>query len=258
MTVLVHDCHKPAGGWSESEVLERHGLVFVRSGAFRRRLGGRAAVVGPSMAYFEGAGTEMQISHPSDEGDATTVFFFTGDAVVRLAGDVELPDTPILTSGPTDLAHRRLVCDLRRGLDPLESEERVSGLVGTLMASAAPGRLTTCRSTTATAHRRIVDTAREAIISDPAGSDLRALASLLGHSPFHVSRVFHQQAGVTLTGFRNRIRAALAIERLEQGEADLAGLAVDLGFADQAHMTRVIRAEVGSPPGHVRRLLTPA
>jgi AraC-like DNA-binding protein len=46
------------------------------------------------------------------------------------------------------------------------------------------------------------------------------------------------------------------MERLAAGERDLAGLAADLGFADQAHLTRALRAETGTTPGALRTLLT--
>jgi AraC-like DNA-binding protein len=36
---------------------------------------------------------------------------------------------------------------------------------------------------------------------------------------------------------------------------DLADLAVRVGFADQAHMTRAVRAETGATPAALRRAL---
>ncbi|PWU61582.1 hypothetical protein DLE60_04880 [Micromonospora globispora] len=35
-----------------------------------------------------------------------------------------------------------------------------------------------------------------------------------------------------------------------------AELAAELGFADQAHLTRTVRAQLGHTPGEVRRLLS--
>jgi AraC-like DNA-binding protein len=46
-----------------------------------------------------------------------------------------------------------------------------------------------------------------------------------------------------------------ALDRLEAGEARLAILAADLGFADQAHLCRVMRDHLGHPPTALRRLL---
>ncbi|MEV0238108.1 AraC family transcriptional regulator [Nonomuraea sp. NPDC050786] len=102
----------------------------------------------------------------------------------------------------------------------------------------------------------IADAAREAIAADhPAAGGLLSLADLLAVSPYQLSRAFTRELGVSLTHYRNRVRVGRALDRLEEGEPSLAGLAADLGFADQAHLTRTIRRHVGHTPTAVRRLL---
>jgi AraC-like DNA-binding protein len=104
----------------------------------------------------------------------------------------------------------------------------------------------------------IADAAREAIAADhPAAGGLMSLAGLLAVSPYQLSRAFTRELGVSLTHYRNRVRVGRALDRLEGGEPSLAGLAADLGFADQAHLTRTIRRHVGHTPAALRRLLTP-
>jgi AraC-like DNA-binding protein len=49
------------------------------------------------------------------------------------------------------------------------------------------------------------------------------------------------------------VRAAL--DQLEAGQQNLADLAAELGFADHAHLTRTLRAELGSTPTQIRDLL---
>ena len=71
-----------------------------------------------------------------------------------------------------------------------------------------------------------------------------------------MSRAFTAELGVSLTRYRNRVRVARALDRLEAGETRLAMLAADLGFADQAHLCRTVRAHVGHTPTALRRLLT--
>jgi len=75
-------------------------------------------------------------------------------------------------------------------------------------------------------------------------------------SAYHLSRTFRRVTGLTLSHYRIRLRLRRAMERLAAGERDLAGLAADLGFADQAHLTRALRAETGTTPGALRTLLT--
>ncbi|GAB2972578.1 helix-turn-helix domain-containing protein [Amycolatopsis acidiphila] len=105
----------------------------------------------------------------------------------------------------------------------------------------------------------LVAQARAAIQADhPASSGLFPLAELLAVSPYRLSRAFSRELGISLTRYRNRVRVSRALDRLEDGEPDLAGLAADLGFADQAHLTRTVRTHCGHTPAALRRLLTGA
>lgn len=46
------------------------------------------------------------------------------------------------------------------------------------------------------------------------------------------------------------------MDRLEAGEPSLAALAADLGFSDQAHLTRTVREQLGHTPTALRELLS--
>jgi AraC-like DNA-binding protein len=110
------------------------------------------------------------------------------------------------------------------------------------------------RPATARARRALADGVREALAEDPRRS-LPDLARLLAVSPHHLSRVFRAAAGHTISRHRIALRARSALERLADGERDLARLSADLGFADQGHMCRVLRRETGSTPSALRAAL---
>ena len=74
-------------------------------------------------------------------------------------------------------------------------------------------------------------------------------------SPHHLSRVFRALTGVTVSRHRMRLRVRAVLERLGGGERDLARLAADAGFADQARLCRVVRAETGTTPSALREAL---
>jgi AraC-like DNA-binding protein len=63
-----------------------------------------------------------------------------------------------------------------------------------------------------------------------------------------VSRGFLQVYGVSPSTFRAQVRGRLAWRRIVEANRALADLAYELGFADQAHMTRTVRAITGQPP----------
>ena len=77
-------------------------------------------------------------------------------------------------------------------------------------------------------------------------------AASMGLSAEHVSRGFARVFGVTPQRYRLEARARAALADLA-GAASLAAVAAQHGFADQAHMTRSVRAVTGLPPGAWRR-----
>ena len=81
--------------------------------------------------------------------------------------------------------------------------------------------------------------------------DLQAVALILGYA--FVAEQEH--AGRALTRYRNRVRVARAMDRLEAGQPHLGQLAADLGFADQAHLTRTVKEHLGHTATVVRELL---
>jgi AraC-like DNA-binding protein len=68
-----------------------------------------------------------------------------------------------------------------------------------------------------------------------------------------VSRGFSRCWGVSPQGFAGELRARQAWVRSVCGNDRLADVAADLGFADQPHMTRAVRALTGVPPAAWRR-----
>lgn len=253
--VVDHDCRKPMGTRGSYEYGRDYGVVFVRRGGYWREVNGQGAYLGPTDAFFERPFVEQRIEHHRAGGDRCTSLWLSETAAYALAGDGLVPDAPITTSPLIDLQHRQLVVALRRGIDPFEFDERLARLVGAVAECAAPGRFTARRSTTKGNHDRLVQHAREAIVADPAGVDFGTLARSLGYTRFHTSRVFAQASGMTLSQFRNRVRVAMAMEHLLEGDDRLAILAADLGFVDQSHLSRVVRANTGERLGTLRHQL---
>jgi AraC-like DNA-binding protein len=255
--VVNHDCRKPAGARGSYEYGVDYGLVLIRRGGYWREVNGRGAYLGPTDAFFERPFVEQRIAHHRPNGDRCTSLWLSERAVYALAGDAFVPDEPITTTPAIDLRHRELVVALGRGIDSFEVDERLAQLVGALAERAVPGRFTARRSTTRANHRRIVQRAREAIVADPAGADFGDLARTLGHTRFHVSRVFSQVTGMTLSQFRNRVRVAIAFDRLADGYENFARLSADLGFVDQSHLSRVVRTYTGERLSELRQRLGP-
>ena len=82
---------------------------------------------------------------------------------------------------------------------------------------------------------------------------VRDLADLLGTTTRTLSRVVRQHTGLTPKWLIECRRLQAAATRLfADPGADLAALAAELGYADQAHFTRRYRAVVGETPARTR------
>jgi AraC-like DNA-binding protein len=104
--------------------------------------------------------------------------------------------------------------------------------------------------------RTIVDSALEYLGWHFAeDADLPTVAAAVGSSPHHLSRLFHRGVGSTLSRHRTELRLRAAIERIENGAADLSAVASDVGFFDHAHLTRTFRKALGTTPTQIRSAL---
>jgi AraC-like DNA-binding protein len=249
-SVSVVRCADDHTGWSPAEVSAGHRMVLVRRGRFRRKVRGVVADADPTSAYLAGPGDEERFAHPAG-GDVCTSVEFGARLWRRLAGDRPGPST-VYVDGALELAHRRVVAS---AADPdYALAEQLLALVRAAITQAA--QAPTPASPARGDDRALVERAREAIVADdPAAAGLFPLAEALGVSPYRLSRAFPRELGVSLTRYRNRVRVGRALERLEAGERELGVLAADLGFADQAHLTRTVHEHTGAPPGAIRRLL---
>lgn len=89
----------------------------------------------------------------------------------------------------------------------------------------------------------------------PEAASLQDIAHAVSRSAFHLARSFRKQTGLSLHQYRQHLRLAAALERLVDGDRDLAGIAHDLGYCSQSHLGAVFRQEVGVTLGEARRML---
>ena len=82
-----------------------------------------------------------------------------------------------------------------------------------------------------------------------------AVADELGVSERHLRRRFHESVGYGPKTLHRVLRFRSFLGRLDaaDGDADLAGLAADCGFADQAHLTRECSRLAGMSPAAIAR-----
>jgi len=272
-TVRVGDFHcRPTDkGCGGEEFGRSDEFVFVRRGSFVKHTGRRAVFAQPNHVLFFSKGECYRVSHPVGGGDDCTPFRVRFDALRPILAEnhqlvhdderggfraAQAPCDPRLY-----LRHLRLLAAIRSGqLTDLAVEEQVLHLAGDLfedIAAHTTGARRQRRTDTRQVHRDVAQQVMHGVAQHPgAAMSIERLARQAHVSPFHLCRLFREQTGFSIHAYRTQLRLRISLQRLAEGERDLAGLALDLGFADQSHFCNSFRGTFGVTPGSFRRSLS--
>jgi AraC-like DNA-binding protein len=125
-----------------------------------------------------------------------------------------------------------------RDLD--EDDAQMMGLAESLLCSVLPERDPVAEQVAALVSR---------ITDDPGLRRVDELSAASGMTARTLQRLFADYVGVSPKWVMRRARLHEAAERADSGEpVDWACLASDLGYADQAHLTRDFTVTIGVPP----------
>ncbi len=224
--------------------------MLVQTGLFRVRGHGRKRLAETTTAYLQNPDRDLQFAHPRG-GDVCTLvtvsaeFWQTNFASAAAAGAHAVP-----VDARVETAHLMLLRATTTGDPHYAVTEPLLDLIGGAVPAAERIQISVGAST------RLVQTAREAVLADdPHAADPGRSRPPFGRLAISPQPGFTAHTGTGLTRYRNRIRISRALHRLHEGEDDLARLAIELGFADQAHLNRTITTHVGQPPAALRRTL---
>jgi AraC-like DNA-binding protein len=101
-----------------------------------------------------------------------------------------------------------------------------------------------------------VERAARVLRDDTQPQTIEQLAAQVGLSPAHLSRLFRQQTGVSITRFRQRCALDRFVEAYGSGHrVNLMAAALEAGFGSYAQFHRVFREHFGYGPSEYRRRL---
>ncbi|MFT3817885.1 MAG: helix-turn-helix domain-containing protein [Rubrivivax sp.] len=174
-------------------------------------------------------------------GNCITLFALLSPlGAVRLLDSRPLDDAPRIRASVAEMLDHGIARQLETGLALLD------GVQGKLMG------LANWLETRATAHRQQTRAALRAgraaarLTAEPT-LDVQTLADEQCVSRRQLERDFARWIG-TSPRHLSQVARVQAVSRRALGGESLAGIAADIGFADQAHMSRVVRQLTGLPP----------
>jgi AraC family transcriptional regulator len=166
------------------------------------------------------------------------------------AGEATLPTAPqIVRDGAAITWAARLGAELR---DP-DGVSRFAVEGALLLLVADLSRLPALGERRRPRWLRSVEDAIEAAGAET--PSVTELATLAGVHASHLLRTFRRYHGTTVATYVRRRRIERARGEVAKGDRPLSMIALDAGFADQSHFTRVFRQAFGETPGQYARSL---
>ena len=154
-----------------------------------------------------------------------------------IMGGPDLDDRAADDAGAADGAR---AADERAADERAADDARMIGFAEALLHSMLPERDPQAEQAAALVAR---------ITDDPGLRRVDQLSASAGMTPRTLQRLFADYVGVSPKWVMRRARLHEAAERADSGEpVDWACLASDLGYADQAHLTRDFTVTIGVPP----------
>lgn len=217
------------------------------SGSFESGYARKSIAFDPSLAVFHPAGT-VHTSNAGGRGADIVTLEATPGWLKRLDGLAALPSGPVVVGAEDGCwLMRRLARELSMLLPC--SALVVEGLALELLAAATRTQPTRERP-------RWLGRVLERLHEEPgARLTVRDLAVEVGVAPTRLSTEFRRHTGRTVGGYRRALQVETVMRRLRDprsGAEPLSSIALDAGFADQAHCTRVFKGITGTTPGRFR------
>jgi AraC-like DNA-binding protein len=260
-------CLGSVSGRSDDEWSAGYEIVFPRSGTFVRHGADGIHVADANQMLFFHPGQSYQITHPFHGGGRCTVVELSRSVLIELVGAHDpsaddLNDRPFRTGSALVDAEQRLtqhrllsLADSGWSGDPIDLEESVLRHLDQAVRNAYVRDVSGVRSETSRAHARLAADAK-LYLGERMTERVRLadVASAAGSSPYHLCRIFKQEAGLPVHRYLRRLRLLHALDRMsDEPDELLARTALDVGFLSHAHMSTAFRSEFGPTLSDTRR-----
>jgi AraC-like DNA-binding protein len=235
-------------GWGPTRGGGAPAIVFIRSGIFECKTPTDYVFSDPTHVKCYDAAHEFRRQRLAGDGEAYTLICPDAALMAEAFGGAWYQ-----AACPSEIHYRHLKlykalrCDR---LDALEIEEIALNLLADVSEVFGAARAVRAAGP---AVRRRLQAAQAFIAADPAADHrLSEVAKIAGCSEFHFARLFRQETGQTLRGYRRRLRTRMALKLISEGQRDLTGVALDCGFNTHSHMTATFQTELGRTPSAAR------
>jgi len=230
-------------------------IGMIMAGAQRYRYRGAEHLAGSGTLVLINP-DELHTGHKGTEnGWLYRAFYPDSGQITSLLAELELPTHHLPAFGATLYRDQDLVngfCQLHRLLESPATALQQQTVWRELVLSLLQRHAAVPDADKPGKEHRAVSLAKELLLAQLAAPpSLEALAAAVNLSPFHFARVFRRATGMPPHTWLMQQRIARARALLQSGCLPLE-VAMQLGFADQSHLSRQFKQVYGVGPGAYR------
>ena len=230
-------------------------IGMIMAGAQRYRYRGAEHLAGSGTLVLINP-DELHTGHKgTEDGWLYRAFYPDSGQITSLLAELELPTHHLPAFGATLYRDQDLVngfCQLHRLLESPATALQQQTVWRELVLSLLQRHAAVPDADKPGKEHRAVSLAKELLLAQLAAPpSLEALAAAVNLSPFHFARVFRRATGMPPHTWLMQQRIARARALLQSGCLPLE-VAMQLGFADQSHLSRQFKQVYGVGPGAYR------
>jgi|GEM_PF-1565663 len=269
----LFDCPRQAVDFHNTGPAGGYLLVFPRCPVEITHRDKRPVVADNNSIIFYNLDQEYRRDPISTYGDACLFIAFSPALIIECLADVcpqaigsdarPFRFVNSLCSAETFIAQNQLTQYLRRQtkVDPLWVESLVLNILTQSLqlacdhwyAKSIRGRPLSRR------HHHLTEATKKLLVASlDQKVTLPQLASQLATTPFHLCRVFHRVAGISLHQYINRLRLHASLDLMTQTRQDFTRISNDLGFANPSHFAMAFKKYFASTPSDLKYQLVSA
>ncbi len=218
-------------------------FCFVLQGTYTELYGSKELVCNPSTLTFRSAGEDHE-DHFHNRDGRVFVVEIPSKWVERLReNSLKLDSSMKFQNGL--LSH--LVTKLNREFHYLDgaSDLAIEGLTIEIIAQAARNSISTVERKEPNWLKRVIELLHSSFFEN---LTLEDIGLQVGVHPVHLAIVFRQKYNCTIGEYTRRLKIEYACRQISSGKHTLVEIALNAGFGDQSHFSKVFKKHIGMTP----------
>lgn len=226
-------------------------FCFVLQGAYTELYGRKELVCNPSTLTFRSAGEEHEDRFHDKDGRVFVVEIPPRWTEKLRENSLKLDSSIKFQNGLL----ARLITKLNREFHHTDKASHlvIEGLTIEIIAEAARSSVSAVERKEPAWLKRVIELLHSSFFENPT---LEHIGLQVGIHPVHLATVFRQKFNCTVGEYTRQLKIEYACRQISSGKLPLIEIALNAGFGDQSHFSKVFKRHTGMPPNEYKKLFS--